>query len=406
MKKILKKSIIVFLFAACVFNFGFGVAPALAADNGVQIANPTLLPDSPFYFIKNIAREIQSFFTLDPVKKAELRLDFANQKITEAQKLSINKPQDQNNINKALANYQTEMVKLEKAVEVLKKDNPKNEKLLNQITAQTFNHQEILKSITNSASGTNTDQVQTEALKTFVVASYEIASPEKVKEVVKENINKDLGEPTKGIEKIEVLKQMEDAAPTELKKDIIEVQNDVLSENLNLITLSETQKDTLQKYYDELKNTDEYKQIVLEDFAKKIVSQNQEELKQLNNLSTEDQQKLQEFAKSLLTGETIDYNEALKGFNSLDISSQSKDLIMGVSNKIIDKSFQDGTAEEFSNATGLANPASVYCEKQGYKLDIRKDAQGNETGYCIFGNGQECEEWSFFRGECPANSSR
>jgi putative hemolysin len=48
----------------------------------------------------------------------------------------------------------------------------------------------------------------------------------------------------------------------------------------------------------------------------------------------------------------------------------------------------------------LANPASVYCEEQGGKLDIRTDSQGGQYGVCIFDDGSECEEWAFFRGEC------
>jgi len=48
----------------------------------------------------------------------------------------------------------------------------------------------------------------------------------------------------------------------------------------------------------------------------------------------------------------------------------------------------------------LANPASVHCDEQGGKLDIRKDADGGEVGYCQFDDGTECEEWAFFRGSC------
>ncbi|MCX6772420.1 MAG: DUF333 domain-containing protein [Candidatus Micrarchaeota archaeon] len=47
------------------------------------------------------------------------------------------------------------------------------------------------------------------------------------------------------------------------------------------------------------------------------------------------------------------------------------------------------------NTTGLANPASVNCVDAGYKSDIR-----GSTGYCIFPNERECEEWALFRGEC------
>ncbi len=53
------------------------------------------------------------------------------------------------------------------------------------------------------------------------------------------------------------------------------------------------------------------------------------------------------------------------------------------------------------NETGLANPASVFCERMGGRLDIR-DEPGGQVGYCVFAYGNECEEWAYFRGECPA----
>jgi len=55
---------------------------------------------------------------------------------------------------------------------------------------------------------------------------------------------------------------------------------------------------------------------------------------------------------------------------------------------------------------GLANPAAVYCEEQGYTLEIRTDADGGQYGVCIFPDGSECEEWAFYRGECsPASEA-
>ena len=53
----------------------------------------------------------------------------------------------------------------------------------------------------------------------------------------------------------------------------------------------------------------------------------------------------------------------------------------------------------------LPNPASVYCEENGGKLEIREDESGGQVGYCLFEDGSECEEWAFFRGDChPGNS--
>jgi putative hemolysin len=54
----------------------------------------------------------------------------------------------------------------------------------------------------------------------------------------------------------------------------------------------------------------------------------------------------------------------------------------------------------------LPNPASLYCQEQGYMLEIRSDEQGNQVGVCVFPDGSECDEWAFFRGECgPAAPS-
>jgi len=49
---------------------------------------------------------------------------------------------------------------------------------------------------------------------------------------------------------------------------------------------------------------------------------------------------------------------------------------------------------------GLPNPASVYCEEQGGKVEIRTGVDGGQYGVCIFADGSECDEWAFYRGEC------
>jgi putative hemolysin len=52
--------------------------------------------------------------------------------------------------------------------------------------------------------------------------------------------------------------------------------------------------------------------------------------------------------------------------------------------------------------TSLANPASVYCKSSGYVLQIRTSGSG-QYGICVFPDGNECEEWAFYRGECGKN---
>lgn len=55
----------------------------------------------------------------------------------------------------------------------------------------------------------------------------------------------------------------------------------------------------------------------------------------------------------------------------------------------------------------MPNPASVYCEGHGYRLEIRTAADGSQSGVCIFPDGSGCDEWAYFRGECgPAGQSQ
>ena len=58
--------------------------------------------------------------------------------------------------------------------------------------------------------------------------------------------------------------------------------------------------------------------------------------------------------------------------------------------------------EEFpEKETGIPNPASVYCEDLGYNYVIRTNPKTKgQYGICIFPDGNECEEWEFYRGKC------
>ncbi|MBN1428265.1 MAG: DUF333 domain-containing protein [Anaerolineae bacterium] len=53
-----------------------------------------------------------------------------------------------------------------------------------------------------------------------------------------------------------------------------------------------------------------------------------------------------------------------------------------------------------TSEVGMPNPASVFCEQNGGKLDFVQDASGGVAGVCVFPDGSECEEWAYFRGEC------
>ena len=49
-----------------------------------------------------------------------------------------------------------------------------------------------------------------------------------------------------------------------------------------------------------------------------------------------------------------------------------------------------------TDATGMPNPASVYCEEQGGTLEI-VDEEGGQVGYCNLPDGTRIEEWEYYR---------
>jgi putative hemolysin len=57
------------------------------------------------------------------------------------------------------------------------------------------------------------------------------------------------------------------------------------------------------------------------------------------------------------------------------------------------------TATDIPQA-GIPNPASVYCEQQGNKHEIQMASDGSQPGICTFPDGNTCEEWAYYRGEC------
>ena len=57
-------------------------------------------------------------------------------------------------------------------------------------------------------------------------------------------------------------------------------------------------------------------------------------------------------------------------------------------------------------APNMPNPASVYCEQNGNKLEIHTAEDGSQSGVCVFPDGSTCDEWAYFRGECGLEAQK
>ena len=58
-------------------------------------------------------------------------------------------------------------------------------------------------------------------------------------------------------------------------------------------------------------------------------------------------------------------------------------------------------SEKTNENAQIANHASVYCVEQGGELQIVTDPDGSQRGVCTLKSGIECDEWKYYRSECP-----
>jgi len=56
--------------------------------------------------------------------------------------------------------------------------------------------------------------------------------------------------------------------------------------------------------------------------------------------------------------------------------------------------------EKPAAGVSIANPASVNCVNNGGKLKILENDKG-QYGICTLPDGTECDEWAYYREECP-----
>ncbi|OGZ18828.1 MAG: hypothetical protein A2175_00950 [Candidatus Nealsonbacteria bacterium RBG_13_42_11] len=139
-----------------------GTANEEITAQNLDVSEPTLLPGSPFYFLKEWARNIQSTLTFNPVAKANLKEKFSNEKIMELKKL-IEQNQNRERIENAIKNYGGEIDDLKNVADKIKEkaaENPEVGKFLDKFVQHQTLHQEILEKLETKVSTTTFEKIE------------------------------------------------------------------------------------------------------------------------------------------------------------------------------------------------------------------------------------------------------
>jgi hypothetical protein len=215
----------------------------------LEISEPKVLPDSPFYFLKNWGRAIGLFFAFGPVKKAELRLKIANEKLMEAKKLAEMK-KDPKLIEKTLNEFQNEIGKIsQESGENLKQF---SEKLIH----QQILHQKILEKLETQVPPEVYEKIKAQRekhLEKFAEVMQKVESKDKIAETLGNELEKVKGGRFKEFKNLEVLDEIEEKMPEEVKKKIEEKRAEIADKfREKLEKLPDEEKEKFKTYLDQI----------------------------------------------------------------------------------------------------------------------------------------------------------
>ena len=220
----------------------------IIADD-LDISEQNVLPNNPFYFFKRGWRGIQSAFIFNPVKKAELKLRFADERLIEAKKMAeaVDSKKASDIISKAIENYEKEVKRVkeqmdkfegidvervEKFVERFSDHQIKQQKLINRIEKKLTEKEvspEIIEKIIEH---------KERAMEHFANGALSAVNPEVLREKLEKVIEEGSGSEFKHFKNLEILKSLEERVPEEARKSIIKAQenakkslNNFLSDN-------------------------------------------------------------------------------------------------------------------------------------------------------------------------------
>ncbi len=258
------------------------VTEAINLDEDIKpedlgVGEPRLLPDSPFYFLKNFGRTIQETFTFNSVKKAELRLKFASEKLMEAKK-TVQKTENAELIKKAVENYQQEAEKIKNQVEKIKekaKESPQVDSFLNKFIQQQTLHQKLLQKLEEQVPPQALEKIKEarEAhLENFQGVMLKLEDRnEKVTEKLDKILEEQKGSQFKEFKNLEVLKNLEEKVPEEAKEAIQKAEENALKRlKGDLEKMSPEDQERFKEYIDKISGEKEKQLEILENLKVKI----------------------------------------------------------------------------------------------------------------------------------------
>jgi len=243
----------------------------------LEVLEPTLLPDSPFYFFKDWRRGIRAFFTFNKVNKANLKAKYASEKLLEVRTL-VEKVKDSEIIIKAVENYEKEVEKVKAAADKIKEkaeENPEVGKFLDKFTKHQVLHQRVLEELEEQVPEKALERIRETKenhLQKFGEVMQKLENKEKIQERLEKNLEELKGSEFKDFKNLDVLKRLEEKAPEQVKEAIRKTQENTLRRlktNFELMSLEAQEK--FKDYTGKIRGEAERKTEIIENLRLELI---------------------------------------------------------------------------------------------------------------------------------------
>lgn len=244
--------------------------PALAQDsiviaeadeitaNDLEVEEPSILPNSPFYFLKEGWRKAREVFTFNNLRKIELKEKFSAERLVELRKMAA-QGVGAGIIEKATDNYQREKEQIRVRVMALEQNAEQNQEInafMEKFTHQQILHQQILEKLGTQVPAEVRERIQEqreEHLNQFKEVMLKLENNDDIPEKLEEALNAinagEFGE----IRKMELFQKMEEIMPEEVQerfRERAEQQIQVLKEKIE--TMPEEEQERFQQFIEEI----------------------------------------------------------------------------------------------------------------------------------------------------------
>ena len=236
----LKKS---FMIASLALSFLLFSAVLAQDAETVEITAEDLgiKESGPFSWLTNIVRDVQIFFTFDPIKKSERQLEKASQQLIKVREIvgeNVDGPVLQEKLAKADEKYQETIEKINTRIEEFKGENPEAPQLktfLDKYTDHQLLHQQILKKLEEQVPERAMEVIRENRerhLERFGETMNRLQNKEELKERLQEGLEDNQRRIEQRIMQMEILDELEQAVPAikEGIEELKEAKNELFQE--------------------------------------------------------------------------------------------------------------------------------------------------------------------------------